>query len=641
MTICTGPGRSIARRAPGRRRIEDREQAHVYAAGRELDRECVRDEPAEREAREHEPTGMVECEQGIGEPRRDLLDRTIGGDARAKPARGQRPHATLPESTHEGPEAQRVLTAAGEQHDWDVAGIAASEDEHTDAVGPQGGLLDAGGGRIGVLDHPRQRRNRAVGHQRRLQRRTPRVGDRESIDDRLDELQRAERVAAELEEGLVPADVTSVEHGFEQGGERAFVGRLGRGRVGTGRDRSRGRGAQGHAVDLAVRQPRDLAHGSEHVREHEARKSRRETGPEVAHGQECAPVGDDPRDELRVVAPRDRRHLGVADAVDRTHRGRNRREVDGEAVHLDARVVAAPDEQAAVGQQLPEVTDPEPPFAVGVDNHRLFLEVGCIEVPAARVRRPDPQLARLAHGDVDAVGDHPDAGVVVDGEGQEQRIVEVVAREEVDVGDAGDLGGSVVAADARVREPLPGAGHVLDREWGTGAHHERETGHRPLSGLGRVEEGPQQPRSEMEPVDVVLLDEVEDRAAGVDAVSTRTGTRAAAQRLHRAHPDRRRPHRREQQHRRPQVAVEAVAVDVAIPRLGHHPLGRRHELRHSRGARGADDPRVRAGSIGSSGATALGSTSSAPIGTRPAARMPSCRSTDSASTNPAPARVQC
>ena len=60
------------------------------------------------------------------------------------------------EPAYERPEAQRVLTPAGEQHDGDVADLAATEHEDTDTIGPQRGPLDTVVGRIGVLDDARE-----------------------------------------------------------------------------------------------------------------------------------------------------------------------------------------------------------------------------------------------------------------------------------------------------------------------------------------------------------------------------------------------------------------------------------------------------------------------------------------------------
>ena len=69
------------RRPAGHHGVEDREQPDVGAARRELDRERVCDEPAEREPGEDELTAVVECEERVGEPGGDRFDRAIGGGA--------------------------------------------------------------------------------------------------------------------------------------------------------------------------------------------------------------------------------------------------------------------------------------------------------------------------------------------------------------------------------------------------------------------------------------------------------------------------------------------------------------------------------------------------------------------------------
>ncbi len=353
-----------------------------------------------------------------------------------------------------------VLAAAGVELVQNPQTLLRRGERH-DGAAP-GARCGRRGGRFGALRR-RVGGRRQLGEDRPLEQGAPGQRDGGGGPQPGDDLEGEDRVAAEVEEVVVGADLAGVQHLGPDRGEGPLGGGPGRGAgpvaaVGGGRCG----GGQGAPVQLAVGGQRQRVQDHESGRDHELRQPGGGVGAQGARVQGAAGL----RDEVRDQAPGARPVLADGDdgAADVRVGGEHRLDLarlDAQSADLHLVVAAPAVLQGAVGAPADHVTGAvEPVRRAGRVGGEAGGGQGGPPVVAARQRPAEVQLAPGAHRDrPQRLVEDESAGA---GDGRADRVRAARARRERRAQGGADGGlGRAVGVDDPAAARRPAVDHVV------------------------------------------------------------------------------------------------------------------------------------------------------------------------------------
>ena len=351
-------------------------------------------------------------------------------------------------------------------------------------------------------------------------------------------LHRQQRVAAEIEEAVVPADGVNVEEIRPHRRDGLFELAAGSDAIACGSDLARRR-RQRAAIDLAGRRQRQPFQPNDRLGHHVVGQAGAQEAPDLVSGRRCAATRGDVADEHRVglrIAPQcgdGRGHVGVL--CDRRF---DLPELDAEAPHFHLRIDASLELQRTVGPhtgQIARAIESAPVRVERVGHEPLRRERGTAEIPSRQSGAAEEQLARAAarrrpHARIEHV--HALAGRGSSDRDRSRRCV----------GPASPRGHldrrfcRTVQVIDRVRDPLERALRQLGRQQLAADEHVSQT-----SGLGEAglfQNGGQLRRDEREHGDVMARDQPDDLGAVRHVVGRREHEARAADQGTEELPDR-------------------------------------------------------------------------------------------------------
>ncbi|GAB3512326.1 hypothetical protein GCM10027575_27410 [Phytohabitans suffuscus] len=328
-----------------------------------------------------------------------------------------------------------------------------------------------GGRRVPLLDVGGERRDRAVPED---------VLDADAepgAAQRADERDRADRVAAEVEEGVVRPDRVALQDPRPDAGDPPL-------QVGAGRDVDAlvrdGEREQRLAVDLPVGVERDRVDRHQVGRDQVVRQGAGERGAHLVRPpRRPGPVAGEPLVAVGLLAHEHRR---VADAGQRAERGLDLAQLDPEAPDLHLVVDPAAELHRAAGQPVREVAGAVEAGAGRAERVRHELaggQLGRAGVPAGHAHAADVQLAD--HAD----RRRPQPGVQHEHRHPGQRPADrhdrrrLLALDGVDTGADGRLGRAVLVDEvARTEQVEPPVGQRGGQPFAGDDHDRRQRGER-------------------------------------------------------------------------------------------------------------------------------------------------------------------
>ena len=288
----TGPLRLVADLQPARRQglltgrrgrrprrggVDDREEHDCFPRRLQAARHFERDEAAERVPPEQVGTARLDPPHVGDIPPRARLDRPIGNRALLEPARLDAVHRSpVGERVRERAQRRRGRAAAGDEEQWHPVISRTELDHRRRRV------------RSAVVEERRELRGRRRGEQHRR-----RQVDSELLVDRRHQLDRGERITAEVEEVVVEPDPVDCQHAGEDAGEHGFASD----RFTERTVRAIRCHGQRVAVDLPARRQRQLVDGRDGSGHHRGRKCLGESPPHLPRAGVPARGRDDEPDE--------------------------------------------------------------------------------------------------------------------------------------------------------------------------------------------------------------------------------------------------------------------------------------------------------------------------------------------------------